>query len=177
MQGGAHGRRFGIERDGDVHRSTIDPGAPVERAPNVKPVNITPKRREELARLAALRLALLRFERSSDAIVRRCGLTPRQHLLLLAVEGHRDGVASIGTLTHDLGLAQSTVTELADRSEAKGIVRRSTSGRDGRVVLLRATESGRRLLSLALAELEGEREELGAALDRIAAVLPAKSRR
>ncbi len=133
------------------------------------PANIPPSL---MSRLAELRLTLLRFERASDAIVRRCGLTPRQHLLLLTLEGRHGGVASIGTLADELGLAQSTVTELADRSEAKGIVRRVSSRHDGRVVLVRSTAEGRRLLGLALAELDVEREELGAALDRIAAVLP-----
>ncbi|HEU0057090.1 MAG TPA: MarR family transcriptional regulator [Gaiella sp.] len=126
-----------------------------------------------LARLADLRLTLLRFERASDAIVRRCGITPRQHLLLLTLEGRHEGTASIGTLSEDLGLAQSTVTELADRSETKGIVRRESWRQDGRVVLVRTTDEGRRLLALVLAQLDVERELLGAALDRIAAVLPA----
>ena len=136
-------------------------------------VNISPEDRDLLARLADLRLTLLRFERASDAIVRRCGLTPRQHLLLLTLEGRHEGTASIGALSEELGLAQSTVTELADRSEAKGIVRRESWRQDGRVVLVRTTDEGRRLLALVLAQLDVERELLGAALDRIAAVLPA----
>jgi DNA-binding MarR family transcriptional regulator len=139
----------------------------------VDPANISPAL---VSRLAELRLTLLRFERASDAIVRRCGLTPRQYLLLLTLEGRHEGVASIGTLAEELGLAQSTVTELADRSEAKGIVRRTSSRRDGRIVLVRSTEDGRRLLGHALAELDGEREELRIALDRIAAVLPGADR-
>jgi DNA-binding MarR family transcriptional regulator len=136
-------------------------------------VNISPEDRDLLARLADLRLTLLRFERASDAIVRRCGITPRQHLLLLTLEGRHEGTASIGTLSEDLGLAQSTVTGLADRSETKGIVRRESWRQDGRVVLVRTTDEGRRLLALVLAQLDVERELLGAALDRIAAVLPA----
>jgi DNA-binding MarR family transcriptional regulator len=137
------------------------------------PANISPEDRGLLARLADLRLTLLRFERASDAIVRRCGLTPRQHLLLLTLEGRHEGTASIGSLSEELGLAQSTVTELADRSEAKGIVRRESSRLDGRVVLVTTTDDGRRLLALVLAQLEVERELRGSALDRIAAVLPA----
>jgi DNA-binding MarR family transcriptional regulator len=137
------------------------------------PANISPEDRDLLARLADLRLTLLRFERASDAIVRRCGLTPRQYLLLLTLEGRHEGTASIGVLSEELGLAQSTVTELADRSETKGIVRRESSRQDGRVVLVGTTAEGRRLLALVLAQLEVERELLGTALDRIAAVLPA----
>lgn len=161
-----------FDRSGDVHRNTIELETRRRPAPNVDPTNISPAL---VSRLAELRLTLLRFERASDAIVRRCGLTPRQHLLLLALEGRHGGVASIGTLADELGLAQSTVTELADRSEARGIVRRTASQRDGRIVLVRSTAEGRRLLGLAVAELDVEREELRAALDRIAAVLPALS--
>jgi DNA-binding MarR family transcriptional regulator len=139
----------------------------------VEPVNIFRRDRDALARLADLRLTLLRFERASDGIVRRCGLTPRQHLLLLTLEGRHGGSASIGALADDLGLAQSTVTELADRSEAKGIVRREAWRRDGRVVLVCATAEGRRLLARALAALDVERDLLGSALERIAAALPA----
>ena len=137
-------------------------------------INISPEDRQALARLADLRLTLLRFERASDRIVRRCGLTPRQHLLLLTLEGRRGGAASIGTLAEDLGLAQSTVTELADRSEARGIVRREPSRRDGRVVLVRTTDEGRRLLGRAADALDVERDRLGAAPERIAAALPAE---
>jgi DNA-binding MarR family transcriptional regulator len=143
----------------------------------MSPANISLEDRDLLSRLADLRLTLLRFERASDAIVRRCGITPRQHLLLLALEGRHEGAASIGTLSEDLGLAQSTITELADRSETKGIVRRESSRQDGRVVLVRTTAEGRRLLALVLAQLDVERELLGAALDRIAAVLPASDAR
>jgi DNA-binding MarR family transcriptional regulator len=138
----------------------------------VKPANIPRESRETIARLAEFRLTLLRFERASDRIVRRCGLAPRQYVLLLTLEGPRGGGASIGTLSEDLGLAQSTVAELVDRSEAKGIVRREPSRRDGRVVLIRTTDEGRRLLARALAALDVERELLGSALERIAAALP-----
>jgi hypothetical protein len=41
---------------------------------------------------------------------------------------------------------------------------------------VRSTDDGRRLLGHALVELDGEREELRVALDRIAAVLPAADR-
>lgn len=81
--------------------------------------------------------------------------------------GRHGGEASIGALSEDLGLAQSTVTELADRSAAKGIVRRTPSRRDGRVVLVSPTNQGMRLLCRALDALAGERELLGSAIARI----------
>jgi DNA-binding MarR family transcriptional regulator len=121
--------------------------------------------------VAELRLALQRFEQTSDRIVRRCSLTPRQYLLLLVLEGRHGGSASIGSLAEELLLAQSTVTELADRSQASGLVERVVSRDDARVVLVRTTPKGRARLARALAALEGGREELRTAMRRLGSVL------
>ena len=124
-----------------------------------------------VARIAAFRIALQRFERTSDRVVRGSGLTPRQHLLLLALEGRHAGSASIGTLSQELLLAQSTVTELADRAEAAGIVERVVARDDARVALVRTTREGRRRLTRALEALDRERDRLGTALDALNAAL------
>jgi DNA-binding MarR family transcriptional regulator len=126
----------------------------------------------QLARVAGFRLALQRFERTSDQVVRRSGLTPRQHLLLLALEGRHSGSASIGTLARELLLAQSTVTELADRAQAEGLVERVAGRDDARVVLVRTTREGRLRLERALRGLERDRDRLGAAIDELNAALP-----
>ena len=110
---------------------------------------------------ASFRLALRRYLSSSDRVVRVCGLTPRRHLLLLALEGAFDGrSASIGDLAEALGLAQSTTTELVQRAEEAGLVERESGARDGRVVEVRATEEGRRRLARTFEALTGEREEV-----------------
>ena len=127
---------------------------------------------DAVGRIAAFRIALQRFERTSDRVVRRSGLTPRQHLLLLALEGRHAGSASIGTLSQELLLAQSTVTELADRAQAEGLVERVVSRDDARVVLVRATSEGRRRLGRALEALDRERDRLGTAIDELNAALP-----
>lgn len=122
--------------------------------------------------MAAFRLALQRFERASDRIVRRSGLTPRQYLLLLTLEGRHGGSASIGTLSQELLLAQSTVTELADRAQADGLVERVVARHDARVVLLHTTREGARRLGRALEALDRERDRLGTAIDELNAALP-----
>ena len=122
--------------------------------------------------MATFRIALQRFERASDRIVRRSGLTPRQYLLLLTLEGRHAGSASIGTLSQELLLAQSTVTELADRAQADGLVERVVARHDARVVLVQTTPEGVRRLGRALGALDRERDRLGTAIDELNAVLP-----
>ena len=134
-----------------------------------KPPNIDD---DAVARIADFRIALQRFERTSDRVVRRSGLTPRQHLVLLALEGRHAGSASIGTLSQELLLAQSTVTELADRAQAEGLVERVVSRDDARGVHVRATREGRRRLAAALEALDRERGRLGIAIDELNAALP-----
>jgi DNA-binding MarR family transcriptional regulator len=141
---------------------TLDPRPP-------GPPNITAD--ERVRRVAEFRIALQRFERTSDRVVRRSGMTPRQHVLLLAIEGLHAGSASIGALARELLLAQSTVTELADRAQADGLVERVVARDDARVVFVRTTPEGRRRLERALDALEGERERLASAIDDLSAAL------
>lgn len=98
-------------------------------------------------------------------------MTPRQHVLLLAIEGLHAGSASIGALARELLLAQSTVTELADRAQADGLVERVVARDDARVVFVRTTREGRQRLERALDALERERERLASAIDDLSAAL------
>ena len=86
---------------------------------------------DEYRRAAEFRLALNRFLGTSDNAVRAVGLTPQRYLMLLAIKGSRGGGLTISDLADLLGSAQSTVTELVDRREAAGLVRRGGSNDDG----------------------------------------------
>jgi DNA-binding MarR family transcriptional regulator len=114
----------------------------------------------EVQRVAAFRAALRHFERTTEVVVRRVGLTPRQYLLLLAVEGAPDGsrTGHIGELAEALGLAPSTISGLVDRAAAAGLVRRATADHDGRVVRVSLTRAGRDRLEQAMAGLDAERD-------------------
>lgn len=111
---------------------------------------------------ADLRTALRRFLRRSEEIARRNGLTPRQYVLLLMIKGAPDGSesATITDLVDRLALTQSTVTELVQRAQEAELVVREPSATDGRVVYLRLTPKGERLVRLAFDELGPEREAL-----------------
>jgi DNA-binding MarR family transcriptional regulator len=112
--------------------------------------------------VAEFRAALRRFLRVSEDAARRGGLTPRRHLLLLMIKGAPEGkeTSTVGELCERLQLAQSTVTELVQRAEAAGLVRREQSDTDGRVVQVTLTANGEQALARVHADLAQERETL-----------------
>ena len=123
---------------------------------------------DEVLQAAEFRRLLRRFMAHGDAGVRRAGLTPQRYLLLLAVKGapDRTEARSIGQLSDDLQLAQSSVTELVDRAEAAGLVARATGNADARTVLVRLEPAGEERLMAALTSVRAEREQLLERLDR-----------
>ena len=121
---------------------------------------------ERFVAIAEFQAALRRFLRHSERLANQQGLTPQRYLLLLMVKGAADGSErlSVGEVADRLQLGDNTTTELIDRAERSGLVRRERSKQDGRVVFLRVTESGERRLTAVLRELDADREQLDAAL-------------
>jgi DNA-binding MarR family transcriptional regulator len=116
----------------------------------------------EYQEAAELRSALRRFLRRSEEISRRHQLTPRQYVLLLMIKA-KEGMprqATITDLVERLALTQSTVTELVQRAEEAGLVRRTPSPVDGRVTYLSLTPLGEERLKGAFEEHGPEREAL-----------------
>jgi DNA-binding MarR family transcriptional regulator len=122
-------------------------------------------RLEDVQQIASFRVALRRFERTTELAAQASGLTPRQYALLLAVEGAPEGtrLATIGELADRLQLAQSTITGLVDRAAASGLVTRKPGRNDGRVVCVEVTPRGRERLEQAIAALDADREAVAAA--------------
>lgn len=108
------------------------------------------------ARLLTLRTGLRHFERWSAQQARAAGLTPAQHQLLLAIRGHQDPSGpTIGEVADYLLLRHHSAVGLVDRAEAAGLVSRSRSEDDHRVVRLQLTDDGaKRLEALAALHLE-----------------------
>jgi DNA-binding MarR family transcriptional regulator len=130
---------------------------------------------DDVQQYAAFRSALRRFERTTELAAQGAGLTPRQYMLLLAVEGAPDGTgrATIGELAHALQLAQSTITGLVDRAEASGLVTRRPAPHDRRVVCVAVTEVGRARLGRAIDALGDDREAVLRAAIALGDHLPA----
>jgi DNA-binding MarR family transcriptional regulator len=116
----------------------------------------------EFEQAAAFRAFLRRFHRISEDAARRTGLTPRRHLLLLMIKGAPGGVerSTVSELCERLQLAQSTVTELVQRAEEAGLVKRTPAREDGRIAHLTLTAEGERRLVAVHDELRPEREAL-----------------
>ncbi|WP_377273989.1 MarR family winged helix-turn-helix transcriptional regulator [Peterkaempfera sp. SMS 1(5)a] len=81
----------------------------------------------------------------------------------------RGGPARLTALAADEGVSQPSMTQLVQRLERQGLVRRTSDPADGRVVLVAVTDAGRELL----ADRRRARTERLAAL---LAALPAEDR-
>ncbi len=117
---------------------------------------------QEIQHAALFRFALRRFHAKSDRIARHSGLTPRQYLLLLAIEASDGGRQrpTVGELVESLALAHSTVTELLDRAERLGLIARRAGRGDRRIVEIRSTPEGRRRFAAAFIGMAGERRAI-----------------
>ena len=118
--------------------------------------------------LLAFRLSLRRFQHWSETQAKAAGLTHVQHQLLVAVKGHPGGAPpSVGDIAGYLLLRHHSAVELVDRAEAAGLVRRETDPADARVVRVRLTSKGDRLVTeLSRAHLD-ELHKLAAVLNEL----------
>lgn len=124
---------------------------------------------DDVIAVAEFRASLRAFLRHTERIARRSGLTPQRYLLLLMIKGAPDGSerSTVTELARRLQLAQSTVTELVNRAEESGLVKREQSGRDARVAHLRLTAEGERRLQLSFTGLAAERKNLAEAVEHL----------
>lgn len=126
--------------------------------------------RDDFEHLLAFRVSLRRFQRWSEDQARAAGLTHVQHQLLVAIKGHPGAEPpTVGDLAGYLLLRHHSTVELVNRAEAAGCVRRVADASDGRLVRVRLTAQGERILNdLAPAHL-AELHDLAAILDELVA--------
>jgi DNA-binding MarR family transcriptional regulator len=117
-------------------------------------------------KLLEFRVALREFQRWSEDQARAAGVTHVQHQLLVAVKGHRGRrPPTVGDLADYMLLRPHSMVELIDRAEAAGFVQRCPDGDDGRIVRVRLTPGGDRILrALTRAHLK-RLHDLAAVLD------------
>jgi DNA-binding MarR family transcriptional regulator len=97
--------------------------------------------------LADLRYYIRRFLHFSELAVRRLGLEPRQHQLMLDLKGLPPGTRPrIGELAERLQIRHHSTVELVNRLTARGYVKRQKSENDRREVLVALTPKGETVL-------------------------------
>jgi DNA-binding MarR family transcriptional regulator len=102
---------------------------------------------QDYERLLAFRTSLRRFDQWSRDAAGDHGLTHAQHQLLLAIRGHRGAAGpTIGDVAGSLLVKHHTASELVDRTQVLGLIRRVRDGDDNRRVHLRLTRKGQNLL-------------------------------
>jgi DNA-binding MarR family transcriptional regulator len=97
-------------------------------------------------RLAGFRFALREYGHYSEAAAEKAGLTARQHQALLAIRAGRGGTLLVGELAQRLLLRPHSASELVQRMEEQGLLRREAGAADKRQVRLRLHERGERVL-------------------------------
>jgi DNA-binding MarR family transcriptional regulator len=123
---------------------------------------------EEFEKLLEFRVTLRRFQRWSEDQADAAGLTHVQHQLLVAIKGHPgDRPPTVGDLSGYLLQRPHSTVELVNRAESAGLVERTPDGDDGRVIRVRLTPDGDRIMQeLTRAHLERLRE-LATVLDEL----------
>jgi DNA-binding MarR family transcriptional regulator len=126
----------------------------------------TPFPPERIVAIADFQASLRRFLRHSERLAARHGLTPQRYLLLLMIKGAASGSErlTVGEAAERLQLGDNTTTELINRAENAGLLRRERSAHDARVIYLRLTTDGERRLGKVLRELDADRHQLEDAL-------------
>ncbi|UPG88001.1 MarR family transcriptional regulator [Luteibacter aegosomaticola] len=112
--------------------------------PPRKPSGLT---KADFEQLSDFRHQIRRFERFSENAAKDAGLTPLQYLLLLHIKGYPGREwASVGELAERLQAQHHGVVALVTRCEELGLVARSPSAEDRRVVEVRLTGEGEAML-------------------------------
>ena len=95
-----------------------------------------------------------------DRLLRPHGLTFARYEVLLLLSWARTGAMPLGRMRDRLMIHQAAVTNLVDRLESDGLVRRVPHPRDRRTTLAEITAKGREVVRPATRDI-GERLSLG----------------
>jgi DNA-binding MarR family transcriptional regulator len=109
-------------------------------------------------------LALTLADRADAAVRDGAGVAGSDAAALVTLRNYAEG-EPLDLLRKALALSHPGVVRLADRLQARGLVERHRSDRDGRAVALRLTAAGRRAADEALAARAGALDAALAALD------------
>jgi DNA-binding MarR family transcriptional regulator len=112
--------------------------------------------------LAEFRYTLRRFLHFSETAATAAGIAPQQHQLLLQIAGApAHHAVSVSYLAGRLALRHHSVVELCNRCAEAGLIHRTHSPENRRIILLQLTPAGSRILHTLSASHARELNELG----------------
>jgi DNA-binding MarR family transcriptional regulator len=100
-----------------------------------------------------------------DARLRPYGITFSRYVALVLLMHSRDNALPLSKIGERLQVHATSVTNVIDRLEAAGLVRRTPNPRDGRGTLAVLTAEGRAVAEKATADVNAARFGLGALAD------------
>jgi DNA-binding MarR family transcriptional regulator len=114
----------------------------------VSKLETLPLEKHDFEVLADFRYQIRKFERFSETVTRKHGITPLQYLLLLHIKGYpgRDW-ATVGELAERLQTQQHGVVALISRCENLGFVERRRSDKDRRRIEIHLLRDGQKVLN------------------------------
>lgn len=104
--------------------------------------------------LIALRRVIRATDIHSRYLAKTIGLTAPQIVLLNTVQSHHN--TTISELAHEMSVSQSTVTNILDRLEGRGLIIRERSSQDKRKVHVLLTHAGSTMLKDAPIPLQDQ---------------------
>lgn len=122
----------------------------------------------EYALLTDFRYALRGFMRFSEAEAENVGLTAQHYQALLVLRGWpEDQRVTINDLAQQLLIRHNSAVGLVDRLRKQGLIAREAAPHDGRVVHLRLTAKGERVLGRLAAVHREELRRIGPQLRQL----------
>lgn len=104
--------------------------------------------------LVSLRRIIRATDLHSRRLGKQTGLTTPQLVVMRAIEG--PGSSTVSAISREVSLSQATVTNILNRLQSHGLIRRKRSVQDRRRVDVSLTAAGRKVLSRAPEPLQEE---------------------
>lgn len=102
--------------------------------------------------LISLRRIIQAIDLHSRQLVRQHGITTPQLIILRQIQGQE--AITVSEVAKQISLKQTTVTDILNRLERKGLISRQKDPEDRRRVLVKETDAGNKLLEAAPSPLQ-----------------------
>ncbi|KAB7780622.1 Transcriptional repressor MprA [Xanthomonas sacchari] len=121
-------------------------------------LDVTARKHPHFPRQAALVLRLIKLLHKlsldqSNEVLRPYGLSYAEYNVLMMIDASPDGILNPSQLSDAAGEKSANITRLTSQLVDKGLIQRMPSAEDRRMLLLRLTEAGERLIEALIPDL------------------------